>query len=316
MTNILFLSPEFKEKIWGGSRLLTQFDYPIPSDRTGECWGISGHKNGTNRVTGGPHDGKTVRELWENNRQLFNNEPGDEFPLLVKIIDAQDDLSVQVHPDDTYAKEHENYAFGKTECWYILDHDPDAKLILGHSAKSREELTQMVDDGEWDRLFRDVPVQKGDFYYVPSGTVHAIGKGIMILEIQQSSDITYRFYDYDRTDDAGNTRDLHLKDSVACSMVPHKDAKPEQSETREGGLHITRLISEQYFTVDHWKLNGHTSRINDHYLLMSVIEGEGTITEDGETRTIRKGVHFIIPATVRSYELNGSLTLMASQTTR
>ncbi|TMW72389.1 mannose-6-phosphate isomerase, class I [Alteribacter natronophilus] len=316
MSSILFLSPVFKEKIWGGDRLEKQFNYPIPSGQTGECWGISGHENGTNEVLGGPYAGKTVRALWENHRELFNSEPGDEFPLLVKIIDAQDDLSVQVHPDDEYAKEHENYAFGKTECWYILDRDPGAKLILGHSAETRGELSRMVDKGQWDELFRDVPVEKGDFYYVPSGTVHAIGKGIMILEIQQSSDITYRFYDYDRTDDTGSTRDLHIEDSVACSMVPHEDVRPERTETQHGDLSVTRLIRERYFTVDRWELNGQTSQTNDHYLLMSVIEGEGTITADGEPQKLKKGDHFIIPATVRSYDLSGSLTIMSSQTTR
>ncbi|RNA67544.1 mannose-6-phosphate isomerase, class I [Alteribacter keqinensis] len=315
MNDILLFEPVLKEKIWGGSKLADDFGYSTPSSRTGECWGISGHENGTNRVINGPYEGKTIRELWNGHRELFNNEPGDEFPLLVKIIDAQDDLSVQVHPDDTYAKKHEGYAFGKTECWYILDHEPDARLILGHNAETREELADMVDKGQWNDLFREVPVNKGDFYYVPSGTVHAIGSGIVILEIQQSSDITYRFYDYDRTDDAGNTRDLHIEDSIACSMVPHEDAKPAQHTWTEAGLSITRLIEENYFTVYHWTLNGTVSRDVNEYTLASVVDGEGEITIGTNTHQLRKGAHFIIPATAERYELRGSMTLMASHTT-
>ncbi|WP_026688308.1 mannose-6-phosphate isomerase, class I [Alteribacter aurantiacus] len=315
MNNILLFEPVLKEKIWGGKKLAEQFGYDTPSSRTGECWGISGHENGTNVVVNGPHQGQTLRDLWNNHRDLFNNEPGDEFPLLVKIIDAQDDLSVQVHPDDTYAKEHEGYAFGKSECWYILDHEPDARLILGHNAKNRDELRGMVDNGEWDRLFREVPVKKGDFYYVPSGTVHAIGKGIVILEIQQSSDITYRFYDYDRTDDAGNTRDLHIADSIACSMVPHKDARSDQKEWTEQDLTVTRFIEENYFTVYHWTLNGTVTRDVNEYMLVSVVDGEGQITIGNHTHQLEKGSHFIIPSTADRYELNGNMTLMAAHTT-
>ncbi|WP_096437013.1 mannose-6-phosphate isomerase, class I [Alteribacter populi] len=316
MKGILFLEPVFKEKIWGGSGLRSQFDYEIPSNSTGECWGISGHENGTNIVANGVFKGKTLRQLWNENRELFNHEPGEEFPLLVKIIDAQDDLSVQVHPDDEYAKKHEGYALGKTECWYILDHEPGAKLVLGHHANSRDELTKMVDAERWGELFRDVPVQKGDFYYVPSGTVHAIGKGIMILEIQQSSDITYRFYDYGRTDDRGNPRELHIDDSIACSMVPHKDALPEQNEWTNGDLMIKKLIEENYFTVYRWDIAGEASYKVDQYLLMSVVDGQGEIIVEGVIHKLEKGQHFIVPSTVDSFTIRGKMTMTVSHTTK
>ncbi|ADU31837.1 mannose-6-phosphate isomerase, class I [Evansella cellulosilytica] len=315
MNDIIVLEPVLMEKIWGGSRL-KQFGYDTPSDKTGECWGISGHAHGTNVVANGPYKGLTLRQLWEDHRELFANEEGDEFPLLVKIIDAQDDLSVQVHPDDTYAKEHENYAFGKTECWYILDKEPSSELVLGHNASTREELQQMVDDQEWKALFRSVPVEKGDFVYVPSGTVHAIGKGIMILEIQQSSDITYRFYDYGRKDTNGNERDLHIKDSVACSMVPHVDPVLDRSSWKEDGVAIERLIQEHYFTVHKWDINGNVVRENRSYLLMSVIEGTGSVVTEGGTHTLKKGDHFIIPSTVANYEIIGEMKVIVSETTK
>src|SRR5690606_31738382 len=150
-------------------------------------------------------------------------KPGDvrEYPLLVKILDAADDLSVQVHPNDSYAREVEGVPYGKTECWYVLSAEEGAELVLGHHAKTREELVQMMDQGEWDKLLRRIKVKAGDFIYVPSGTIHAIGKGIVILETQQSSDITYRVYDYDRRDSMGNKRELHLDRAREVTLVPH-----------------------------------------------------------------------------------------------
>ncbi|UCZ52669.1 mannose-6-phosphate isomerase, class I [Bacillus shivajii] len=316
MKDILKLKPVLQEKIWGGSKLKTQFHYEIPSSQTGECWGISGHSNGTNIIESGPYKGMTLRELWASHRELFDNETGEEFPLLVKIIDAQDDLSVQVHPDDEYAKKNEGYAFGKTECWYILDAEPGAELVLGHHAKTRDELRDMVEKEEWDELFRKVPVKKGDFVYVPSGTVHAIGKGIVILEIQQSSDITYRFYDYDRKDKEGNTRDLHIEDSIACSMVPHEDPKLDRDTWETDRMKVERLIKEHYFTVDKWHVNGKTQFNNRTYLLMSVIDGEGTIKTEEGSHFLKKGTHFLIPSTVEKYTLKGKMTVVVSQTTK
>ncbi|WP_416147203.1 mannose-6-phosphate isomerase, class I [Salipaludibacillus sp. HK11] len=319
MNDILLLNPVLKEKIWGGSKLKEHFGYEISSDQTGECWGISGHGNGTNTVVNGQFKGKSVRQLWENHRELFDNEEGDEFPLLVKIIDAQDDLSVQVHPDDQYAKEHEGYAFGKTECWYILDSEPGAELVLGHSANSREELKQQVNEKKWDELFRRVSVKAGDFVYVPSGTVHAIGSGVLLLEIQQSSDITYRFYDYDRPGQDGKMRELHIDDSIACSMVPHEDAKLDRPLWKEEGLVVEQLIKEDYFTVHKWTLEknlGSLKRSNTSYQLVSVIDGAGQIQTEESVHLVKKGDHFIIPSGVNHYELTGDLVLVVSETTK
>ena len=141
MNDILMFEPVYKEKVWGGSKLQEVFGYAIPSGRTGECWGISGHAGGTNQIVNGPFAGWTLRELWSSEPVLFGRgkEEDKEFPLLVKIIDAREDLSVQVHPDDVYAGKQEGYAYGKTECWYILDAEPGAELILGHHAETREQ---------------------------------------------------------------------------------------------------------------------------------------------------------------------------------
>ena len=196
--HILRMAPIFQSKIWGGQRLSTVFDYPIPSDHTGECWAISGHPGGDCTVVGGPYDGKTVGWLWKNEPQLFGSLPGDIFPLLIKIIDAKDDLSIQVHPNDEYAGVHENGSLGKTECWYVLDCDEGATIIIGHNASSKEEMAAMVNEDRWNELLRQVPIHKGDFFQIDPGCLHAIKGGTLILETQQSSDVTYRFYDYGR----------------------------------------------------------------------------------------------------------------------
>ena len=142
------MKPEFKEMIWGGSRLGTDFGYDIPGDDTGECWGISAHPNGDDYVVAEGFEGKKLSQLWDEDRYLFGNLEGDRFPLLIKIIDAKDNLSIQVHPDDEYAAKNENGSFGKMECWYIIDCPENAELIVGHNAKTREELKEMINNKE------------------------------------------------------------------------------------------------------------------------------------------------------------------------
>ena len=242
MTAPLFLKPYFQEKMWGGKRLKTEFGYEIPSDTTGECWAISAHPHGPAVVENGPYQGLNLAELWQQHREVFGNAKGDVFPLLTKILDARDDLSVQVHPDDAYALKHEG-ELGKTECWYVLAADEGAEMIYGHHAQTKAELKQLIEAGDWQHLLRRVPVKAGDFLYVPSGTVHAIGKGIMVLETQQSSDTTYRLYDFDRVDKkTGQKRELHLQQSIDVINVPHVDPKLNREVKQVAGIEVTTFV--------------------------------------------------------------------------
>lgn len=316
MTEPLFLQPYFQEKIWGGSRLASEYGYDIPSDHTGECWAISGHSHGPATVINGPYKGKTVTELWDQHRELFGDAKGDVFPLLTKILDAREDLSVQVHPDDAYAKEHEG-ELGKTECWYVLAAEPGAEMIYGHHAQTKAELTEMIENQQWDKLFRHVPVKPGDFLYVPSGTIHAIGKGIIVLETQQSSDTTYRLYDFDRVDKkTGKKRELHLKQSIDCTNVPFTEPKLNRKDYTVGDAQVTRFVSTKFFAVYKWSLTGGTAvfkRQEAPYTLVSVLDGQGEIKIDGQSYPIKKGVHFILPSAVKEWQLNGNLTIIASE---
>ena len=176
---ILFMNPVFTHNIWGGTKLRDVFGYKIEGDDIGECWGIAAHPNGTCTIANGTYQGEKLSDLWEQHRELFGDTKGKVFPLLIKIIDAKADLSIQVHPNDDYAAEHENGSLGKMECWYILDCEPDSKLVIGHNAKTHEELEDMVNHGRWSDLIREIPVKKGDFIQIDPGTVHAIKGGLL-----------------------------------------------------------------------------------------------------------------------------------------
>lgn len=311
----IFLKPVFQERIWGGTKLNTLFNYEIPNDKTGEAWVISAHENGPSQITNGELAEQTLKDAWEGHPELFNKavDNHDAYPLLVKILDAADDLSVQVHPNDQYAQEVENEPYGKTECWYVLQAEEGAEIVFGHHAQSQEQFAEMAKAGDWDRLLRRIPVKAGDFIYVPSGTIHAIGAGIVILETQQSSDITYRVYDYDRTDDQGNTRELHLDSSIEVTRAPHRTPDIKQSLTKQDGLTVKKLVEEQYFTVYHWDLAGECSQTRDaDFIQLSVIDGEAELTTNNKTFTLKKGDHFIIPATVDHYHLVGHAEFIVS----
>lgn len=306
---ILFLKPVFKQMLWGGSKLSTEFGYQIPGDDTGECWAISAHPNGDCEVREGIYEGKTLSELWQEHRELFGDLDLDRFPLLTKIIDARDDLSIQVHPNDAYAGEHENGSLGKTECWYVLDCPEDAALVVGHNASTREELQKMVEQGRWGELIREIPVKKGDFIQINPGTVHAIKGGLMILETQQNSDITYRVYDYDRLTD-GKPRQLHVKQSIDVITVPAPSAKDSVRFVDDLPKNVmNELISCDYYTV--WKLDVTKPVVVEQkypFLSMSVIEGEGIVNG----QMIRKGDHFILPAGIGEVTLQGDMKIIAS----
>jgi len=309
----LFLKPVFQDRIWGGTALRDIFNYDIPTDKTGECWAISAHPNGMGIITNGEHAGKTLKELWDNNRALFGNLEGKQFPLLTKILDANDDLSVQVHPNDEYAKVHENGELGKTECWYIIDCNEGAELVFGHNAQTTEEVRNMIENGKWSNFLRRVKIKAGDFFYVPSGTVHALCKGTLVLETQQSSDTTYRLYDYDRTDDQGNKRELHLEKSIHAITSPFQDIETNIESCEENGATITTYIKSEFFSVYKWNVHQEATFTQDKpFMLISVLNGEGILKHENEEYHVSKGMHFILPAGFEDFSLIGKLELMTS----
>lgn len=309
----LFLKPLFMYRIWGGTTLRDKFNYEIPSENTGECWAISSHENGDCEITNGKFKGMTLSNLWSNHKELFGNMPGDKFPLLTKILDANDNLSVQVHPDNEYAKENENGELGKTECWYIIDCDDDAEMIFGHNAKSKEELEYMISNNKWSDLLKRVKVNKGDFFYVPSGTIHALCKGTLVLETQQNSDTTYRVYDYDRVDSNGNKRELHVDKSIAVTTVPHVENKSNYNILENDNFKLTTFVSNEFFSVHKLDVFTEYSSIQDKsFELYSVIDGDGKLVSNSNEYSLNKGDNFILPNNFGEFKLIGNLQLIIS----
>lgn len=312
MSELLFIKPIFKEAIWGGSRLKEVYGYDIPSDSTGECWAISAHKNGDCEISSGAYKGQTLSWLWKEHRELFGPDRDErEFPLLIKIIDAKKDLSIQVHPDNAYAAEHENGSLGKTECWYVLDCDPDATIVIGHNAKDSDEVREMIENRRWDDFIRQIPVKKGDFFQINPGCVHAIKGGTLILETQQSSDITYRVYDYDRLSD-GKPRQLHIAQSIDVIRAPYGADQTEgprvTAETELGTR--THLVTCPYYSC--WKLDTRglwEEDFGDCFANVSILSGEGTVNGI----PLKKGQHFIVPAGYGCCRFEGTLSMIFSQ---
>ncbi len=307
MNGILFLKPVFKERIWGGTNLKRLFGYSVESDRIGECWGISGHDNGSSVVMNGSYEGMKLAEVYQLDRALFAHVKSEEFPILTKILDANQDLSVQVHPSDSTARKERGEA-GKTECWYVIDAKEDARIIEGHTALTSADFKDMVEREAWDDLFIERRVKKGDFIYIPAGTVHAIGKGIVVLETQQSSDTTFRLYDYDRKDHNGKKRDLHIEDAIRVTTVPYHPHVTIPRVTTDDQNTLTNLIRTPYFTVEHWRIQGTHSLLHTSFKLMSVLSGKGTINGF----EIKKGDHFIITTETKAIEVEGDLEIIVS----
>lgn len=313
MKQPIFLLPVFQERIWGGKKLKTEFQYDIESDLTGECWAVSAHPNGQSTVSNGPYKGKSLSKLWSENRELFGSLKGEVFPLLTKILDANNDLSVQVHPNDEYANKNENGELGKTECWYVINCEENAEIIFGHKATSTEQYVEMINNGEWDNLLRRIKVKPGDFFYVPSGTIHALCSGVLIIETQQSSDTTYRVYDYERVDKQGNKRDLHINKSIDVTTIPHRDISVIPTTEEITGGTITTFVQSEYFSIYKWDIETVATFTQDKpFLIASVISGTGEIMTEEGSYSFEKGSHFILPNGLGKFHIKGSAEMIIS----
>jgi mannose-6-phosphate isomerase class I len=283
---ILKLSPLAFTKVWGGDKLLKIYDMPLTN--IGEIWGISAHKSNSNIIINGQFKGITFRELFTKHRELFGNYPKDEFPLLLKVIDAKEDLSIQVHPDNEYARTNED-SFGKDECWYILEADEKSRIQIGHRAKNRNEMKNAILNNSLEEILLYNSISVGDYYYIPSGKVHAICKNTTLLEVSQSSDITYRLYDYNRLDN-GKLRTLHIQNSLDVISFP--DTK---NETKH---------SNKYFTFNIIDFHDERIKANVYGDYLYVVDGIGTVDDEN----ISKGDFFVITSN-SEYKIHGRMKI-------
>lgn len=306
------MSPVFKDYLWGGEKLKTTFKKPTPYDITAESWEVAVHKNGKSKAENGEFKGKTIDEISAVlGEKLLGKENADKpFPLMLKLIDAKDNLSVQVHPTDGYAKAFENSPFGKTEMWYILDAEPNSSLIYGFKKDmNKQEFENAINENKLKDVLNFVDVKKGDCFLIPAGTVHAIGKGIVLAEIQQNSDLTYRVYDWGRVDKNGNSRPLHIEKAIAVSNLSNSKGKEKQEikiETKENYIKKT-LCENKYFIAEEYQLNGELKEKSNHssfsiFLFLGDAEIEGIKAKNGDS--------FLIPADLKETTIKGNCSFL------
>lgn len=299
----------YYERIWGGKDL-EKFRNNVPEGVIGESWDIACHKNGTGKVANGELKGKGFDEVIKEygNKFLGNSiSIAEDFPLLIKLITAKDKLSVQVHPNDEYAKKVEN-DLGKTEAWYVVDAEEGASLIVGTKDCDKETFKKAIEDGNLDKYLNKIPVKKGDFFYVQSGLVHAICEGILIAEIQQSSDTTYRVYDYNRG------REIHVEKALDVIDFSLKGENTQGITIKNDGYDKTYLCLGEYFTIQKYEVNTSVKEASDEdrFYLFTCVDGEGTIKYNGGEENISMGDSIFIPASLGEYELCGKFTLLKS----
>lgn len=297
----LKFSPIIKEKIWGGDKLKSKLNKPTSGlVKPGESWEISSVEGDISVVANGPLKDTTLVELIENYKgelvgQKVYNKFGTNFPLLIKFIDANADLSIQVHPDDKLAQKRHN-SFGKTEMWYVVDADEDATLITGfNQALDKKKFQEIFNDGRINEVLNKETANKDDVFFIPAGRIHTIGKGILIAEIQQTSDITYRIYDFDRVDSHGNKRELHVKDALDAIDYSHQaNYRTEYSKDAE----VVEIIQNQYFATHRIATKNKTVRDYkdiDSCIILMCIEGDGHIETSNSKINYTLGETILIP---------------------
>lgn len=322
MLEVFKMKPIFKEAIWGGNTLAKRYNKPIISDKTSESWEIAAHKNGQSTVSGGVYDGRTLCELAEMLKEKLLGDYvmrkyGGKFPLLVKLLDCNDKLSVQVHPDDAYAAEHENGEYGKTEMWYILAAKPNAKLIYGFNRDvTTEEFRAAIENDTLDELMNYVPAKEGDCFFIRARTLHALLDGLLVAEIQQNSDTTYRVYDHGRVDKNGNARELHTDKSIAVTNTHSSKGHERIIAPKEPIDNGTRsvLCSCEHFETERYELDGRvdfqTNRQSFEMLL--IYNGHANITFDSGILTVCEGDSLVIPAYLGAYTIEGQCEFLRS----
>ena len=305
----LLLKPVIKDYLWGGTRLKEEFGFETDKNIAAEGWMLSCHKDGTNIVVNGEHKGKAFDEV------LTEWGYKDKFPILIKLIDAKNKLSVQVHPDNAYALKNEG-EYGKTEMWYIVDCKPDSKLIYGFNKKiGKDEFEERIRNNTLDDVMNYVPVNKGDVFFISAGTLHAIGAGILIAEIQQNSNTTYRVSDYGRLGADGKPRELHIEKAIDVTKtepasIPYGNVG--EVKTHEWGTERA-LAKCEYFDVSLLKLSGKTELFSEaEFISLLIIDGTVTVNyADGEIQA-GKGASIFIPKGLKT-QISGNAEIIYSK---
>lgn len=313
----LLLKPPVKDYLWGGTKLITEYGYETEKEKAAEAWVLSCHKDGADTVLNGECAGKTltdVLELWGDKALGANAGKFPYFPLLIKLIDAKDRLSVQVHPNDAYALEHEG-EFGKTEMWYVVDCEEGAQLIYGFNREvSKEEFEQRIKDNTLPEICNYVPVHKGDVFFIAAGTLHAIGSGILIAEVQQNSNTTYRVSDYGRLGADGKPRELHVEKALEVTErgLPKLPYGNTGAVVSTGYGTVRELASCEFFSSKLISLNGNTDfESSESFISLLVLEGSAELIWQSGSLSIKKGDSIFIPAGLKT-SISGKAEILYS----
>ena len=312
--NPLLLRPSGKDYLWGGKRLNDEFAKGIPMSPLAETWECSVHPDGPSYVVNQEFENKTLREVLEQHTEFLGAKHTNGFPLLIKFIDAKEDLSVQVHPDDEYAFKYENGERGKTEMWYVLDATKDATLIYGLKRDiSKEKLLKAIADNTLTKYLQYVPVKKGDVFFIEPGTIHAINAGALIVEIQESSNLTYRLYDYNRIDKNGKKRDLHIQKALNVARLTKaiEPSQPMRVLKYEQGKASELLCHSKYFEVYRMIINTERRQTVTYstddlsFKVLLCVQGCGTISYGNESMPFYKGDCIFVPANSKLLTIHG-----------
>lgn len=310
----LQFEPILKDRIWGGEKLKTILNKPIESKITGESWELSTVEGDVSVIANGELKGKSLTDVIDlAPNEILGTEVhkrfGNQFPLLFKYLDAREDLSIQVHPNDELAKKRHN-SFGKTEMWYILQADTDSKIIVGFKEKSNaNEYVEHLKNKTLLSLLDDVKVKEGDVFFLETGTVHAIGAGLLVAEIQQTSDITYRIYDFDRVDAQGNTRELHV--DLALEAINYDKVEAYRAYKKDENVSNT-IVNCPYFTTNFIPLEDviTVSKTGNSFTVYMCIDGEFELEFDMNIYTYKKGDTVLIPAAMDYYVISGKASIL------
>ncbi len=312
------LEPAFKDYLWGGVKLREVYGKKCDYEKVAESWELSTHPAGQSRIAGGEFDGWTLGDYLKElgPRALGKNcEKFENFPVLIKFIDAKEPLSIQVHPSDQYALEVEK-EYGKTEMWYVMDCEPGASLYFGVNRQvSREEFAQRIRDNTLLEVLNKVDVHPGDVFFIESGTIHAIGGGILICEIQQNSNCTYRVYDYGRLGADGKPRELHVEKALAVSRLTPSDTRDKQGAEEEiPGGRVKLLASCKYFTTRRYRVEGKVRLDLDGGSFLSLLctEGSGAVTGPENAVAFAPADSLFVPAGAGEVEITGPCTVVAT----
>lgn len=305
--DIMITKPIPRKAIWGYDKLKTYFNYESFPYGIGQSWSFSDQEDGSNYILEGMHSGMTIKQIWQQYPSYFDSKK-EYFPFIVGLVAPEDNLSIQIHPNADIAKKY-GLMSGKNEAWYFIEAEPNSDLVYGTTAKDKDEFISLVHEQKWDELLQRKTVKRDDFVYVPAGILHAMQKGVITYEVQEATDITYRFYDYDRVDANGKKRELHIEKAIESLEIFNQPTTSEPVVVENEGYQITTYIANETFKIKKYTIKSACTIVVEDYMLVTIIRGNGKVNG----HSLKFGDSFIVPITLSQIEVEGCMEFMVTQ---